>query len=88
MTDAAGARRMQEYLTFVDREARPRFDSGMAVAEAALDIALGEYRNWRDAERIAVNVDALYRGYRGDSSPPDMVHLFGLMARVRREMRR
>ncbi len=88
MTDAAGVRRMQEYLLYVDRETRPRFDSGMAVEEAALDIALGEYRHWIDAERIAVNVDALYRGYRGDRSPPDMVHLFGLMARVRREMRR
>lgn len=84
MTDAAGVRRVQEYLRYVDREARLRFDAGMTAEDAALDIALGEYRNWLDAERIAVNVDSLYREYRGDGAPSDPVRLFGLMSRVRR----
>lgn len=87
MTDAAGVRRVQEYLRFVDREARLRFDAGMTAEDAALDIALGEYRHWLDAERIAVNVDSLYRGYRGDTAPSDPVRLFGLMSRVRRAQR-
>lgn len=87
MTDANGVRAVQEYLRFVDREARLRFDAGMTVEAAALDIALGEYRHWLDAERIAVNVDTLFRGYRGDRSTPDVVRLFGLMAAVRRRMR-
>jgi cyclase len=87
MTDAAGVRGVQEYLRHVDREARQRFDAGMSVEAAALDIALGEYRHWLDPERIAVNVDTLYRGYRGDNSPPDVVRLFGLMATVRRKQR-
>jgi glyoxylase-like metal-dependent hydrolase (beta-lactamase superfamily II) len=84
ITDAAGVRRVQDYLRHVDREARRRFDAGMAVEEAALDIALGEYRHWLNPERIAANVDSLYREYRGDASAPDMVKLFGLMASVRR----
>ena len=87
MTDAAGVRRVQEYLRFVDQEARLRFDAGMEVEQAALDIALGEFRNWLDPERIAVNVDSLYREYRGDDAPSDPVRLFGLMARVRRALR-
>lgn len=87
MTDAAGVLGVQEYLRYVDREARQRFDSGMPAETAALDIALGEYRHWLDAERIAVNVDALFRDYRGEHSPPDMVRLFGLMATVRRKRR-
>ena len=87
MTDTAGVRAVQQYLRFVDREARLRFDAGMMAEAAALDIALGEYRHWVDAERIAVNVDTLFRGYRGDHSPPDVVRLFGLMASVRRSMR-
>jgi cyclase len=87
MTDATGVRAVQDYLRFVDQEARLRFDAGMPVETAALDIALGEYRHWLNAERIAVNVDALYRGYRGDDSSPDVVRLFGLMAAVRRRMR-
>jgi glyoxylase-like metal-dependent hydrolase (beta-lactamase superfamily II) len=87
MTDASGVRAVQEYLRFIDREARLRFDVGMTAEAAALDIALGEYRHWLDPERIAVNVDALFRGYRGDHSPPDVVRLFGLMAAVRRSLR-
>ncbi len=87
MTDKAGVRRLQEYLRFVDREARRRHEAGMPADEAALDIALGEYRHWLDAERVAVNVDTLYREYSGDTTPPDMVRLFGLMARVRRLLR-
>ena len=53
---------------------------------AALDIALGEYRHWLNPERIAANVDALYREYRGDGSGPDMVRLFGMMAQLRRKL--
>jgi glyoxylase-like metal-dependent hydrolase (beta-lactamase superfamily II) len=87
MTDATGVRAVQEYLRFTDREARLRFDTGMTAEAAALDIALGEYRHWLDAERIAVNVDTLFRRYRGDQSPPDVVRLFGSMATVRRSMR-
>ncbi len=87
LTDTAGVRRVQEYLRFVDRETRQRFDAGMPVEEAAFDVALGEYRHWLDAERIAVNVHSLYREYAGDASPPDVVALFGLMAAVRRQLR-
>lgn len=86
MTDATGVRRVQEYLGYVDREARMRFDSGMPAEAAAFDIALGEFRRWLSPERIAVNVDTLYRGYRRDSSAPDMIRLFGLMAQVRRRL--
>jgi cyclase len=86
MTDAAGVGRVKEYLRYVDAEARLRFDSGMAVEQAALDIALGEYRRWLNPERIAVNVDALYREYRGDRRQPDMARLFGLMAQVRKQL--
>jgi len=88
MTDAAGVRRMQQYLRYLDTEARQRFDAGMSAEDAARDIGLGEFRHWLDAERIAVNVDTLYRDYRGDRSPPDLLRLFGLMARLRRESRK
>ncbi|MEX0735446.1 MAG: MBL fold metallo-hydrolase [Steroidobacteraceae bacterium] len=88
MTDAAGVRRVQQYLRYLDTEARQRFDAGRSAEDAARDIGLGEFRHWLDAERIAVNVDTLYRDYRGDRSPPDLVRLFGLMARLRRESRK
>jgi hypothetical protein len=83
ITDKAGVRRVQDYLVFCDREARKRFDAGLSVRDAAHDIALGDFSSWGDSERIAVNVDTLYRQYRGDKSPPNTVELFGLMAELR-----
>jgi glyoxylase-like metal-dependent hydrolase (beta-lactamase superfamily II) len=83
ITDKIGVRRVAEYLTYIDAEARKRFDAGLPVREAALDIALGDYANWGDAERIAVNVDSLYREYRGDGKVTPVIELFALMAEVR-----
>lgn len=84
ITDKAGVRRVQDYLAFCDREARKRYDAGLSVRDAAHDIALGGFADWGDAERIAVNVDTLYRGYSGDHSPRDTLALFALMAELRR----
>lgn len=88
VTDKAGVRRVAEYLAYVDREARARFGAGLSVREAALDIALGDYTSWGDAERIAVNVDSLYREYRGDGKVTPVMELFALMAEVRDAQRR
>jgi glyoxylase-like metal-dependent hydrolase (beta-lactamase superfamily II) len=87
ITDKAGVRRVAEYLGYVDTEARKRFDAGLSVAEAVQDIALGDYANWGDAERIAVNVDTLYREYRGDGTITPVVELFGLMAAAKNARR-
>jgi len=81
----AQVRAVRDYLGYVDREARKRFDAGMGAAEAARDIALDDYAAWGDAERIAVNVDTLYRGYRGDTSPANALALFALMSQLRRD---
>ncbi len=83
ITNKAGVRRVADYLAYIDREARKRFDAGLPVREAALDIALGDYSSWGDAERIAVNVDSLYREYRGDGKVTPVIELFALMAEVR-----
>lgn len=88
VTDKAGVQRVADYLAFVDREARKRFDAGLSVRDAAHDIALGDFSAWGDAERIAVNVDSLYREYRGDGKVTPVIELFALMAEVRAAQRR
>jgi glyoxylase-like metal-dependent hydrolase (beta-lactamase superfamily II) len=85
ITDKAGVATMRDYLIYIDREARRRFDAGMSAEEAAFDISVSDYSSWSDSERIAVNVDTLYREYRGDDGPPDVAALFGLMARLYRD---
>lgn len=88
ITDKAGVKRVADYLAYVDREARKRFDAGLSVRDAAHDIALGDYASWGDAERIAVNVDSLYREYRGDGKVTPVIELFALMAELRAAQRR
>ncbi|MFZ4381253.1 MAG: MBL fold metallo-hydrolase, partial [Sandarakinorhabdus sp.] len=82
LTDKAGVREVADYLGYIHREARARHDAGLSAADAARDIGLGRYASWKDAERIAVNVDTLYREFSGDQTPPDVVRLFGLMGQL------
>ncbi len=61
-----------------------RFSGAVAdyLAQAARDIRRGRYATWKDAKRIAVNVDALYRAFNNDPMPPDAIRLFGLMGQI------
>jgi cyclase len=63
VTDASGVRDVQRYLTYVRDEARQRFDAGMSAERAANDIDIGDFKDWGDPERIAVNVETLYREF-------------------------
>ncbi len=82
LTDLAGVREVSEYLRFVQAEALSRFTIGMGPEEAARDIGLGRYASWRDAERIAVNVDTAWREWSGTADPSDALALFGRMAQI------
>ena len=56
----------RDYLVFVRREAKKRFDKGMTVDETAKDIALGQFKQWPNHERILLNVERLWREFRGE----------------------
>jgi glyoxylase-like metal-dependent hydrolase (beta-lactamase superfamily II) len=88
VTDRRGAAAVRGYLEYVRAEARKRFDAGLPLREAAFDVALGDYASWGDAERIAVNLAALYREFAGDRRPADVMQLFELMAELHRARRR
>ena len=83
LTEPAGARAVRKYLAYLRDEARQRFDAGLSAADAARDISLGDYADWKDAERIAVNVDTLYREF-GRPGRAEVVELFALMGELRR----
>ena len=82
LTDKAGVREVADYLAYIRNEARARFDAGLSAEAAARDIGLGRYASWKDAERIAVNVDTLYREFTNDPAAPDVIRLFGLMGQI------
>jgi cyclase len=82
ITDKHGVTRVRQYLQYVRDQAWARYDAGMAAFEAARDIELAEYSSWSDPERIAVNVNSLYREFSGEKVATDMFELFGQMAEL------
>jgi len=80
ITDRRGALAVRAYLEFVTREARARFEAGMDALTAARDIALGEFADWSDRERIVVNVDTLYRELGAPNAGGDTLRLLRGMA--------
>lgn len=63
--------------------ARACFAAGLSPADAAREIALGEFARLRDAERLAVNVFSLYRAWDPERFPlPNALALFGAMAEL------
>ncbi len=87
VTDKTGVRRVKEYWEYLLSEARLRFDGGMSSHDAARDIALDGFSEWNDRERIAVNVDTIYRDFSGDRSRRDPLAMLALMARLEQETR-
>jgi glyoxylase-like metal-dependent hydrolase (beta-lactamase superfamily II) len=81
VTDHGGVRDVQRYLTYVENEARQRFDAGMDEEAAADDIDLADFRDWGDPERIAANVANLYRDFDPKLPPLSPPQLFVKMAR-------
>jgi cyclase len=80
VTDASGVRDVQRYLAYVRDEARQRFEVGMTAEDAADDIELIEFRDWGDPERIAVNVETLYREFDPSRPAVPVPQLFVRMA--------
>ena len=82
ITDKRGIQAVRDYLVYVRDEARARFDAGLSVYDAAMDISLADFESWGEAERIVVNVATLYREFGSTEQPGDPIEL---MARIRKE---
>jgi cyclase len=79
VTDLGAIATLKGYFELLTAESRRCYDAGMEVAEAARSIELGPYRDLSEAERLVVNVTALYREF-GADVPADLPTMFGLMA--------
>jgi cyclase len=82
VTDKAGVAQVRDYLTFVADAATARHDAGMSAWDAAQDIALGEFGDWGEFGRLAVNVEAVYRDLEPDYVPAGIVEQFRRMAEL------
>ena len=82
VTDNRGVKAVKDYLIYIDTESRKRFASGMSALEAAKEIDLDLFSTWGDEERIAVNVNSLYREYKGEEKREEITLLFQQMAEL------
>jgi cyclase len=87
LTDIAGVREVADYLRYIEAEAVSRFEAGLGPEDAARDIGLGRFAAWRDAERLAVNVDTIWRAWSGTADSTDAMTLFARMGRLYFERR-
>jgi hypothetical protein len=80
--DKQGVEPIKAYWEYLLAETRKRYDAGMSEEEAVSDIPLDDYASWTDRERIVINVNTLYKEFSGDNTPPNVVELFGAMAKI------
>ncbi len=84
ITTKQGVQKVIDYLTMLTREARKRYDAGLSYYDAALDIAIHEYNDWGDRERVVINCATLYHEF-GMQDRPDIAALFAGMANYKKE---
>jgi cyclase len=82
LADKQAVHELRSYFEYVVAEARKRFEAGMTPLEAARDIALDRYARWGEAERIVVNIDAVYRELSESDDPANPIERFGQMAEL------
>ena len=87
LTDDRGVRRVADYLRWVQDEATARHAAGESAESATFDIELDGYARWRSPERLAINVEAIYRELDPSHESPDVVGLFERMARLEQHLR-
>lgn len=63
-------REVRDYLALVRRETRRCFEAGLSEAETALEIRLGWFDRWVEAERLVFNVVRFYTELRGEPFAP------------------
>ena len=72
---------LKGYFEYLTVEAKSRYEGGMSPFDAARDIDMTTFSGWGEAERLVVNVHALYRDF-GADLPSDVLTLFGDMAKL------
>ncbi|MDH3706687.1 MAG: MBL fold metallo-hydrolase, partial [Acidimicrobiia bacterium] len=87
LTDAVGVEMVRRYLTFVRAEAAARHGAGLSAVDAAFDIELGEFADWGEAERLVINVDAVYAELDPTYERANVMELFEAMSRLERDRR-
>ncbi len=84
VTDLSGIREMQAYLQWLTTAGTARYHAGYTVEQATRELADEADERWLDAERLVVNVHALYRDLDGNRRTPRVLEMLAATARYAR----
>jgi glyoxylase-like metal-dependent hydrolase (beta-lactamase superfamily II) len=80
-------RELKAYFEYLYEEARTCHAAGMTALEAARAITLDRWIDWRERERLVVNLANIYAELEGDREPPNPLAAFEGMAELARTLR-
>ena len=83
LTDPAGMLALEDYLDWLITEVAARASSGMTALDIAWDLDPGPYRDWSDAERLVINVDAALADLDPSHRRMDIITAMAEMGRYR-----
>ncbi len=87
VTDKPGVREFRSYLVTIRDEVRKRFEAGLSVEEAAMDIIFSPpYADWICAERVIGSVNFLYRQWGSEKALTDFLDIFAMLRRYQRKI--
>lgn len=82
ITDKAGVRTFRSYLVMIRDEVRKRYDAGLSVEEAAIDLVLSPpFDEWISPERMVGTTNFLYRQFGSEHTIDGFVNIFGALNR-------
>ncbi|HEY2217669.1 MAG TPA: MBL fold metallo-hydrolase [Solirubrobacteraceae bacterium] len=73
---------LQAYFEYLYEQARERYADGMSPLEAARALALDRWADWREDERLVVNIANIYAELDSSHQPPNPLEAFQQMAEL------
>ncbi|MFI4990754.1 MAG: MBL fold metallo-hydrolase [Solirubrobacterales bacterium] len=73
-------RELRDYFEYLYEQARLRHAEGMSAPQAARALALDRWADWKEDERLVVNVANIYAELDGEDEPPAALAAFQAMA--------
>ncbi len=84
LTGPDAVRELKAYFEYLYEEARARYAEGMTALQAARSISLGRWVDWRQRERLVVNIANIYLELSGSQEPLNPLTAFEQMAELAR----
>ena len=82
--DKQAVRNLREYFVALDGETRKRYVAGLSEEDTVAELLAARFfDDWSDAERVVINVNALYREYSGGTLKTDPQKLYERIAAYR-----